>query len=143
MTRGYHGRRPPRVPVRTGALALAIAASALALAAFASARPARAGLRAAAGSVGHLQVIEVEYRLMLSRGSVKAGAVGLEAIDRGADPHDLRLRRVGSGRELIVPQLNSGQRWDATVRLRPGTYRLWCSLPEHARLGMRAILRVR
>jgi hypothetical protein len=80
---------------------------------------------------------------MLSRGALPAGRVGLEAIDRGSDPHDLRLRRLGSAGEVIVPQLDPGQRWDATVRLRPGTYRLWCSLPEHARLGMRAILRVR
>jgi hypothetical protein len=28
------------------------------------------------------------------------------------------------------------------VYLRPGVYLLWCSLPEHARLGMRATLRV-
>jgi len=80
---------------------------------------------------------------MLSRGVLRAGAVGLEAIDRGSDPHDLRLRRLGSNHEVIVPQLNPGQRWDATVRLRPGTYQLWCSLPEHARRGMRATLRVR
>lgn len=90
----------------------------------------------------HLQVIEIEYRLILSRGVLHAGAVGLEAIDRGQDPHDLRLRRVGARGETAVPQLSSGQRWDATVDLRPGVYRLWCSLPEHARLGMHATLRV-
>jgi hypothetical protein len=136
------------VPVRAGVLALAAATLALAGAALAAAaRPARHGLLAraivAAAAPAHVQVIEVEYRLMLSRGALPAGRVGLEAIDRGSDPHDLRLRRLGSAGEVIVPQLDPGQRWDATVRLRPGTYRLWCSLPEHARLGMRAILRVR
>ncbi|HEX5852058.1 MAG TPA: hypothetical protein VFY36_03085 [Solirubrobacteraceae bacterium] len=91
---------------------------------------------------GHLQVIEVEYRLMLSRGAVKAGLVSLQAIDRGMDPHDLRLRAVGSKRELTAPRLTAEQSWGGVVRLKPGIYRLWCSLPEHAKLGMRATLRV-
>jgi hypothetical protein len=95
---------------------------------------------AAAGS--RLQVIEVEYRLTLSRGTVKAGAVSLEAIDRGMDPHDLRLRRLATRRETAVPQLTSGKRWDGVLHLAPGTYNLWCSLPEHAKLGMHATLRV-
>jgi hypothetical protein len=123
-------------------LVAALALAATALASASAGRP-RSQTRALASAAGHLQVIEVEYRLMLSRGALRAGAVSLEAIDRGSDPHDLRLRRLGSHHEVIVPRLNSGQRWDATVRLSTGTYRLWCSLPEHARLGMRATLHVR
>jgi hypothetical protein len=90
----------------------------------------------------HLQVTEVEYRLILSRGVVKAGPVYLEAIDGGMDPHDLRLDHVGLGKEIAAPELTSGRRWDGIVNLKPGVYRLWCSLPEHAKLGMRATLRV-
>jgi hypothetical protein len=97
---------------------------------------------ARAGDIGHLQVTEVEYRLILSRGVVKAGPVNLEAIDAGMDPHDLRLRRSGSGPELGAPELTSGKRWDGVVDLKPGVYHLWCSLPEHARLGMHAVLHV-
>jgi uncharacterized cupredoxin-like copper-binding protein len=127
--------------VRTGVLgALAIA---LALAGSANA-PARSGssanVRSAASS--YLQVIQVEYHLLLSRGVVRAGPVSLEALDRGMDPHDLRLQQQGSNGELAVPELTPGRRWDGTVRLKPGYYRLWCSLPEHARLGMHATLRV-
>lgn len=132
---------------RRTAAAFACAACATALAVPAAAGrgqpgPARAARAGASSAGGHVQVIEVEYRLMLSRGAVRAGAVGLEAIDRGQDPHDLRLQRIGSGNLLIGPELSPGRRWDATVHLRPGTYRLWCSLPEHARLGMRATLHV-
>ncbi len=97
---------------------------------------------ARAGGIGHLQVTEIEYRLILSRGIVKAGPVNLEAIDAGMDPHDLRLRRSGSGPELAAPELTSGKRWDGVVNLKPGVYHLWCSLPEHARLGMHATLQV-
>jgi hypothetical protein len=99
-------------------------------------------LRGTATASSHLQVIQVEYRLTLSRGTVRAGPVSLEAIDRGMDPHDLRLRRVATRRELAVPQLMPQGRWDGVVHLAPGIYNLWCSLPEHARLGMHATLRV-
>ena len=85
---------------------------------------------------------QVEYRLGLSHATVRAGRVSLEAIDRGRNPHDLRLRRIGSARQIAAPQLGPGQRWASVVSLQPGVYALWCSLPEHARLGMRATLRV-
>lgn len=90
----------------------------------------------------HLQVTEVEYRLILSRGVVKAGPVDLETIDAGMDPHDLRLRHNNAGPEIAAPELTSGRRWDGVVELEPGVYHLWCSLPEHAKLGMHAALRV-
>jgi hypothetical protein len=98
--------------------------------------------RATAAVSSHLQVTEVEFRLILSRGVVKAGPVGLEALDGGMDPHDLRLRHVDAKQEIAAPELTSGQRWDGVVNLKPGVYHLWCSLPEHAKLGMRATLRV-
>ncbi len=85
---------------------------------------------------------EVEYRLLLSEGVVRAGPVDLEVIDGGMDPHDLRLRRAGARAAIAEPQLTAGQRIDGVVDLVPGVYRLWCSLPQHWRLGMRATLRV-
>ena len=100
-----------------------------------------AGAHAAkAGS--NLQVTLVEYRLMLSEAVVKAGPVSLEAIDSGMDPHDLRLRHGSSASYTAEPQLQSGQRWDGVVMLKPGIYHLWCSLAGHWRLGMHATLRV-
>ncbi|MGH2850601.1 MAG: hypothetical protein ACRDLP_08300 [Solirubrobacteraceae bacterium] len=117
--------------------ALAIGVAADVVAAAARSHPAA---RAAAGSA--LQVTEVEYRLLLSRGVVKAGPVDLEMIDGGMDPHDLRLRH-GSARSVTSePELNAGQRWDGVVDLTPGVYHLWCSLPGHWKLGMHATLHV-
>ena len=114
----------------------AAAAAALALAASGGS----AAARTAAPS--HLQVTEIEYRLLLSRAVVHAGAVQLEDIDGGMDPHDLRLRRGRSGAAIDVPLLEPGQRWDGVVHLRAGVYHLWCPLPGHWQLGMRATLRV-
>lgn len=123
--------------VHAGSL-VAAAAAAAALAGAASASGAHP--RAAAST--HLQVTAVEYRLMLSEAVVTAGPVSLELIDAGMDPHDLRLRHAGSGPVIAEPQLDAGQRFDGVVDLVPGVYRLWCSLPQHRRLGMRATLRV-
>jgi hypothetical protein len=129
--------RPGR-PAVFGAVSVT---AALLLSASAPAHP-LAGAHATAAARSHLQVTEVEYRLLLSRGVVHAGPLDLEALDRGMDPHDLHLRPTGSVQQTAVPQLTPGQRWDGVVNLKPGTYYLWCSLPEHARLGMHATLRV-
>jgi uncharacterized cupredoxin-like copper-binding protein len=119
------------------------ALAALAVASAIAAAGAQAGAPATSAAAGtHLQVTEIEYRLMLSEAVVRAGPVDLEAIDAGMDPHDLRLRHgrspVSSGAALLSP----GQRFDGVVNLRPGTYHLWCSLAGHWKLGMHATLRV-
>ena len=97
---------------------------------------------AAAAGASHLQVTQVEYRLLLSAVTVRAGRLNLEEIDAGRDPHDLRLRREGSSSTFDGRLLSPGGRWSGVVYVQPGTYQLWCSLPEHARLGMHATLRV-
>jgi len=137
------GRRVgPRAGGQIGRAATLAALAALAVAA----TGAIAGSSAAAGSPvsagTHLQVTEVEYRLLLSRGVVRAGPVSLEEIDGGMDPHDLRLRHGTSPNAIPQPLLSPGQRWDGVVDLKPGVYHLWCSLPGHWKLGMRASLRV-
>ena len=124
-----------RAPVFGAIAALALEAT--------GASGAPAGAARAHAAVGYaLQVNLVEYRVMLSEAVVKAGPVDLEAIDSGMDPHDLRLRYGRSADVIAEPQLESGQRWDGVVDLRPGLYHLWCSLPQHWRLGMHATLRV-
>jgi Copper binding proteins, plastocyanin/azurin family len=95
-----------------------------------------------ASSSSQLQVTQVEYRLRLSSTTVRAGTFELTEIDAGREFHDLRLRRGGTAATLDGRLLAPGHRWSTTVRLSPGVYTLWCSLPEHARLGMRTTLRV-
>ena len=98
--------------------------------------------RVSASARSELQVVEIEYRLILSRGVLKAGPVSLEALDRGMEPHDLRVSKLGQGLRASAPQLAPGEHWNDVVDLRPGLYYLWCSLPEQTRLGMHATLRV-
>ena len=84
-----------------------------------------------------------EFHLVLSRASVKAGPVVIELQNGGEDVHDLHLRRIGGKRTYVFPLTGPGVRSTRRVRLVPGRYRLWCSVSDHAHLGMRAVLRVR
>jgi len=91
---------------------------------------------------GRLGVSASEFHLTLSRGSVKAGRVIVQLQNEGEDVHDLRLRRIGGTRTYSLPVTSPGGRTTLSLRLLPGRYRLWCSLANHAQLGMRAVLRV-
>jgi hypothetical protein len=90
-----------------------------------------------------LGVGATEFHLVLSRGSVKTGLVIVQLQNKGEDVHDLRLRRIGGGRTYSFPLASPGGRATRTFKLLPGRYRLWCSVANHAQLGMQAVLRVR
>jgi hypothetical protein len=84
-----------------------------------------------------------EYHLVLSRASVKAGVVEIELQNDGQDSHDLRVRRVGGAHTFSIPLTDPGKHRSISIRVRRGRYRLWCSVADHASLGMQAFLRVR
>jgi uncharacterized cupredoxin-like copper-binding protein len=78
-----------------------------------------------------------EYHFALSRTTLRAGRAIIQLSDRGEDPHDLRFARVG------IKQTLPGAVGQWSGRLKPGRYKLWCSLPGHEALGMKAYIRVR
>lgn len=92
-----------------------------------------------------LMVSAREHSLVLSRQTITAGPALIEFLNRGEDPHDLRLRRIGRSpsRTVSAPEVGPGELVQLDARLRAGRYRLWCSLPQHDRRGMHAVLRVR
>ena len=72
----------------------------------------------------------------------------MQLYDRGQDAHNLNIRRVGRGHRLTgrtqrVSLTQAGGITQASWDLAPGRYELYCSLPGHAKLGMRAYLTVR
>jgi hypothetical protein len=97
----------------------------------------------AAPAPSRLLVESREFNLVLSRGSVRAGTAIVQLANRGEDPHDLRLRRIGSRAGGSVAETLPGEVGEWEGRLRRGRYRLWCTLEGHRGLGMRATLRVR
>jgi len=84
-----------------------------------------------------LLVEATEFHFTLSRTTLKAGPAVVQLAIRGEDPHDLRLARVGAIGETLPGGVGE---WSG--RLKPGRYKLYCSLPGHERAGMRAFLRV-
>jgi plastocyanin len=127
--------------LKTRARATAMAGLAVLSVAGATAAQARAPARAPS----RLMVSGDEFSLMLSRGTVKRGPAVIQFVNRGEDPHDLRLARIGFSATRIVsaPEVPPGALVEVEARLSTGKYRLWCSLPGHRELGMRAVLRVR
>jgi plastocyanin len=90
-----------------------------------------------------VQASGTEYRIGLSRSSIRSGRVRLEFVNYGEDEHDLAFRRIGSKRQSNVGLTAPGGRRVGRYRVRPGTYLLWCTLSDHRARGMRAKLRVR
>jgi len=79
----------------------------------------------------------------LRPGIGQSRSVFIELQYGGEDVHDLRVRRIGGTRTYVFPLTSPGARSTRRLRLLPGRYRLWCSVSDHAHLGMRDVLRVR
>ncbi len=90
--------------------------------------------------VPRVQVTAVEYKFTLSRTTVPAGKVILEFDNKGQDEHNLNV--LSGGGELTSSFANEipGGVTQETVDLKPGSYMLFCSLPEHEAKGMKATL---
>ncbi len=93
-------------------------------------------------SLPEVQVSAVEYHYTLSRSSVPAGRVIIEFVDNGQDEHNLNAEGEGGALAATfateVPKAVTRK----TVELHPGSYTLFCSLPEHEAKGMKATLTV-
>jgi len=96
----------------------------------------------------HLLVYAQEWSLWPSRSSLPAGSVSVELWNRGQDAHDLRLRHWRGGRMVgaidgAVHVTQSGDISQASWRLKPGRYMLYCSMPGHYMRGMHTVITVR
>ena len=116
--------------IRGAAVALALAAAA-------------APALGAASAPARLFVSAREWSLISSRQTLPAGAARIQLFNAGEDAHDLRLRRIGGTRTLTIGETTPGRVTELRAVLRPGKWKLWCSLPGHAKAGMRATLTVR
>jgi hypothetical protein len=84
------------------------------------------------------------FGFSLSRPYVVSGEVTVELNNQGQDAHNLNLRpEGGEGPPLEVGEAGPGENRVGHFALQPGTYRLWCSLPQHEEWGMSVDLEVR
>jgi len=89
-----------------------------------------------------LLVTAREFDLTLSKLKVQAGDAIVELYDFGEDPHDLRIQRVGGPTIYSISEVLPEEIGRVEMRFRKASrYRLWCSLANHAELGMVAALR--
>jgi plastocyanin len=92
----------------------------------------------------YLQVVEKEYTLQLSRLRVPAGPTIVQAVNFGMDNHDLvMLRNKKGSKPIVFKKIGPNSRVTKMLKLAPGRYTLWCSVPGHRERGMVASLRVR
>jgi len=83
----------------------------------------------------------------LSRGSVRSGHLTVQLQNKGEDPHDMEMQRVGPKGELLgnpveIPETLPGEQKTLPVTVEPGEYRMWCNLYHHAEEGMKATITV-
>jgi hypothetical protein len=89
-----------------------------------------------------------EYRVRPQYVSVRPGTVRLVARDRGRLTHNLAVealdRRPGEQRVQFgrTPTAHPGQTVAVTLRLRPGKYRIACTIANHDDLGQFGELQV-
>jgi hypothetical protein len=86
-------------------------------------------------------VTEREWSVLLGRVSAPHGRITFYIRNIGQDDHDIRIRR---NRTLITHtgRIASGGQLTLTVRLKPGTYSIYCDIPGHRLAGMLAKLKV-
>ncbi len=90
-----------------------------------------------------LSVKALEFSFTLSRPSLPAGEAIVELNNQGEDPHNLNLQLEGGGEPpLEISEAGPLEHRTAKFDLAAGSYRLWCSLPQHDEWGMNATLLV-
>jgi uncharacterized cupredoxin-like copper-binding protein len=91
---------------------------------------------------GAAEVVEDEYSVKLPGGTtLGAGKQTFEVANAGKIPHDLAVE--GAGAEKKTPLIDAGEKAKLEVELKPGRYKLYCTVPGHEQLGMRSEVTVR
>jgi plastocyanin len=92
--------------------------------------------------VPHVQITAVEFRFTLSRSSVPHGKVIFQFVNNGQDEHNVNLQPSEGTPAGSFANTPSKGVVSQTIEMRPGSYTLFCSLPEHEQKGMKATLTV-
>lgn len=102
---------------------------------------------AAAGVVAHasakthvVKVTEREYHITLSQTKLAPGKVELMITNKGKLAHALAIAGPGIAGTKKTAMIEPGKTAALSVTLRSGAYSLWCPVPGHASLGMKAAL---
>lgn len=87
------------------------------------------------------------YRYEPSRTTVRSGRLTVQLNNQGEDPHNMDMQRIGPGGEgegevIAMPLTAPKNQSTKSVQVQPGTYRMWCTLANHAEEGMEMTITV-
>ena len=102
--------------------------------------PAKAKGGEAAGAAKTVQVQESEFKILPASVTVPHGTVTFAVKNVGKIPHDLSISGPKLAKKTAL--INPGGTATLAVTLAKGTYTLYCSVPGHRQLGMKATLTV-
>ena len=79
-------------------------------------------------------VSETEFKITLPKSTLAAGSYSFEVANDGKIEHDLVIQ--GNGVDERTPTIEAGKSATLKVDLKPGTYDVYCSIPDHKQAGM-------
>jgi plastocyanin len=74
--------------------------------------------------------------------SAKAGSVSIDFTNSSSLPHNLTIQQGTSGSNVGATPTFAGGKKTLVVKLKPGTYTFYCSVPGHRQAGMQGTLTV-
>jgi plastocyanin len=90
----------------------------------------------AATASTRITATESEYKIVLSRTSLKPGTYNFVAVNKGKIAHSLAINGPGVAHKRIAGTIAPGASKTLTVTLRKGSYDVYCPVAGHKALGM-------
>jgi uncharacterized cupredoxin-like copper-binding protein len=90
-----------------------------------------------------VSIVQGDYRFSPQDVSVRHGRVTFAVRNRAQGPHNFVIRTAGGRRVGRVATLTPGESGKLTVRLRRGTYVMYCGIGHHEQLGEHGTIEVR
>jgi plastocyanin len=94
---------------------------------------AKPGEAPAGQPAGTIPVVEKEYSITLASDTLEAGKVEFDVDNQGKIQHDLAV----AGTKAKTPLIDPGKKVSLDADLKPGKYKVFCTVPGHEQLGMK------
>ena len=95
---------------------------------------------AGSGQVVNIPIAQSGFAFTKTTATASAGTVTLRAVNPQSVTHDISIK--GNGVDAKGNQVSNGAVSQLTVKLKPGTYEYYCSVPGHEQAGMKGTLTV-
>lgn len=95
---------------------------------------------AGGGDANTVNVEASDFKFVLNKSTVNAGAVRFVYRNAGPSPHNFIIQGNGVNQQSMI--INMGQTEMVTANLRAGRYTYICNVPGHEQLGMKGEITV-